>query len=211
MIGATAGICSALLPPDPVIAAIHTIIANISFGTSQVCYNTFLPGLAREQVRLSSTIRDAEPPNDTQSLLASSHHDDGPRSLVEIISPQSTALTMTTSKTSAKGSAFGSISSFLALALSLVVVRLLGSSTWSTRVVLAMTAAWWGFFFLPAWLGLPNGNEEVSMQEGGWWSLGPARIGRVITLAEIKRLPNVFTFLLAWIFPSDGTYAQQNR
>jgi UMF1 family MFS transporter len=166
MIGATAGICFALLPPDPVIAAILTTIANISLGTSVVCYNAFLPGLAREQVPLSSTITGDEPPSKTRSLLASSQYDDAPRSLVEIIPPQSTALTLTTSKISAKRSAYGSNSSSLALSLSLVVVRLLGSSTWSTRVVLAMTAAWWGFFTLPAWLGLPNGNEEASMQKG---------------------------------------------
>jgi UMF1 family MFS transporter len=211
MIGATAGICFALLPSDPVIAAVLTITANISFGTSVVCYNAFLPALAREQVFQSSTIMDDEPPNETQRLLASSQDDDVPPSLVVVIPPQLTALTITTSKISAKGSAYGSISSFLALSLSLVVVRILGSSTWSTRVVLAMTAAWWGFFTIPAWFGLPNGNEEARMQEGGWWTLGFARIGRMITLTEIKRLPNVFTFLLAWIFLSDGTYERRAR
>ncbi len=43
-------------------------------------------------------------------------------------------------------------------------------------------------------------------EEWVWLGRTYARVGRMVRWSEIKALPNLYTFLLAWIFLSDGEY-----
>jgi hypothetical protein len=84
---------------------------------------------------------------------------------------------------------------------------LMGGTTSSLRVAVGVSAIWWAVFTIPAWRGLPGGGKSVDQhRSSGVSSLahGWKRVATMIKPSEIKSLPNLFTFLLAWIFLSDG-------
>jgi UMF1 family MFS transporter len=86
-------------------------------------------------------------------------------------------------------------------------VTLMGGRTSSLRVAVGVSAIWWAVFTIPAWRGLPGGLNTVDQHRStGASSLahGWKRVAKMIKPSEIKSLPNLFTFLLAWIFLSDG-------
>jgi hypothetical protein len=84
---------------------------------------------------------------------------------------------------------------------------LMGGTTSSLRVAVGVSAIWWAVFTIPAWRGLPGGLDTVDQhRSSGVSSLahGWRRVATMIRPSEINSLPNLFTFLLAWIFLSDG-------
>lgn len=119
-------------------------------------------------------------------------------------------LSLTTSRISSVGTALGFFSGVSVLALLIVPVTLMGGTTSSLRVAVGVSAIWWAVFTIPAWRGLPGGDpsDKLAMERGMGWANGWKRVGSMIKPSEMRSLPNLFTFLLAWIFLSDGTFLQ---
>jgi UMF1 family MFS transporter len=115
-------------------------------------------------------------------------------------------LSTTISRISSIGTALGFFSGVSVLALLIIPVTLMGGTTSSLRLAVGVSAIWWALFTIPAWRGLPGGIQGQSERTLSGVSLaqGWRRVGNMIKTSEIKQLPNLFTFLLAWIFLSDG-------
>lgn len=118
-------------------------------------------------------------------------------------------LSLTTSRISSTGTGLGFFSGVAVLALLTVPVTLGQGSTASLRLAIGLSGVWWAAFTIPAALGLPSGKEgkEAARDESGqgrFLTTAWKRVGRMIVPREMRRLPNLFTLLLAWIFLSDG-------
>ncbi|ADV23204.1 UMF1 family MFS transporter [Cryptococcus gattii Ru294] len=121
-------------------------------------------------------------------------------------------LSLTTSRLSSTGTAIGFFSGVSVLTLLLVPVMALGGSTFSMRLAIGLSGVWWALFSVPTWMGLPGGapgqesDFNASQVKEAW-----LKIGRMIAPKQMRQLPNLYIFLLAWIFLSDGfhttTYA----
>ncbi|WVQ93114.1 hypothetical protein IAU59_000178 [Kwoniella sp. CBS 9459] len=118
-----------------------------------------------------------------------------------------TLLSLTTSRLSSTGTALGFLSGVSVLALLLIPVLILEGSTFALRLAIGISGIWWAIFTVPSWLGLPGGDGS-SKEQGSGRTAGLKdawkRIGRMITPSEIRKLPNLYRFLLAWMFLSDG-------
>lgn len=218
------------------------MIGNAAYGTSIVCANAFLPGLAREDPEVQvahkvvQRVEDHTADDDELELAQSrASVDDEARRLLPPVIPDrvgeaitsisttdlaephtpirpgpaahyTSLLSLTTSRISSIGTALGFFSGVSVLALLIVPVTLMGGTTSSLRVAVGVSAIWWGVFTIPAWRGLPAGepSDKLSAAEGGL-ARGWKRVGSMIRPGEIRSLPNLFTFLLAWIFLSDGS------
>ncbi|WRT69167.1 uncharacterized protein IL334_006151 [Kwoniella shivajii] len=113
-------------------------------------------------------------------------------------------LSLTVSRLSSTGTALGFLSGVSVLALLLIPVLLLDGSTFSLRLAIGLSGIWWGIFTIPSWLGLPSGNKEDRRQPVGGLKDAWKRIGNMVKLNEMEKLPNLYTFLVAWMFLSDG-------
>lgn len=227
----------------PLLTAIITVIGNAAYGTSIVCANAFLSGLARDdpEVQALSRAHQSDDSVDAHTDLEltysrASIEDEArhllPAPLPERLLPAVTAistsdlaetpaspspgpnghynalLSLTISRISSIGTALGFLSGVSVLALLIIPVTLMGGTTSSLRVAVGVSAIWWAVFTIPAWRGLPGGGKSVDQHRAtGVSSLahGWKRVATMIKPSEIKSLPNLFTFLLAWIFLSDGT------
>lgn len=133
------------------------------------------------------------------------------------------SLSLTTSRISSTGTAIGFFSGVAVLALLLLPVSLMGGSTASLRLAIALSGVWWAVWSVPAVWGLPGrvdrvgsaslgegvgmvGHKDTNEDEGWKWGDGWRRVGRMIRWKETKRLKNLFVFLLTWIFLSDGMF-----
>jgi UMF1 family MFS transporter len=229
----------------PSLTGILTIIGNAAYGTSIVCANAFLPGLAREDPAVQAAFQalpDAEAEESDLELTMSrtsldTEGEEGRRLLpspipevaASVISAISTAelanspispsdagtahahyhalLSVTTSRISSIATALGFLSGVSVLALLIIPVTLMGGTTSSLRLAVGVSAIWWAVFTIPAWRKLPGGtlSKQTQHRSGGiGLSQGWRRVGGMIKPSEIRQLPNLFTFLLAWIFLSDG-------
>ncbi|WVR08980.1 hypothetical protein IAU60_006040 [Kwoniella sp. DSM 27419] len=114
-------------------------------------------------------------------------------------------LSLTTSRLSSTGTALGFLSGVSVLALLLIPVLSLHGSTLSLRLAIGLSGIWWAAFTLPAWIGLPGGSDTDNF-ERKLTSLSEAwqRIGRLVRPSEMRKLPNLYRFLVAWMFLSDG-------
>jgi UMF1 family MFS transporter len=122
-------------------------------------------------------------------------------------------LSLTISRISSIGTALGFLSGVSVLALLIIPVTMMGGTTSSLRVAVGASAIWWAVFTIPAWRGLPGRRQSTSgATQGATAGLtqGWKRVGKMVTPSEIRSLPNLFTFLLAWIFLSDGTSSFQS-
>ena len=118
-------------------------------------------------------------------------------------------LSLTTSRISSTGTGLGFFSGVAVLALLTVPVTLGHGSTASLRLAIGLSGMWWAVFTISPAFGLPAGdgaNHFVHRESGrGVLVTAWKRVGRMIAPREMRRLPNLFTLLLAWIFLSDGT------
>jgi UMF1 family MFS transporter len=109
------------------------------------------------------------------------------------------------SRLSSTGVALGFLSGVSVLTLLVIPVTVMHGTTASLRLAIGLSGAWWAVFTVPSWLGLPSGPKEpIQGRAGEWLSTAWKRVGGMIKPREIRALPNLFTFLLAWIFLSDG-------
>jgi UMF1 family MFS transporter len=233
----------------PILTAILTIIGNAAYGTSIVCANAFLPGLAREDPVVQAAFHalpETEDESDLELVISRTsldlEQDEGRRLLpspipevaASVITAISTAeladtpispntdtahahyhalLSITTSRISSIATALGFLSGVSVLALLIIPVTLMGGTTSSLRLAVGVSAIWWAVFTIPAWRGLPGGSRTKSSDHGGngiGLGQGWKRVGGMIKPSEIRQLPNLFTFLLAWIFLSDGMSSPSN-
>ncbi|OXC64053.1 hypothetical protein AYX13_06417 [Cryptococcus neoformans] len=121
-------------------------------------------------------------------------------------------LSLTTSRLSSTGTAIGFFSGVSVLTLLLIPVMALGGSTFSMRLAIGLSGVWWALFTVPTCIGLPGGASghgsdfNASQVKEAW-----LKVGKMVVPKQIRHLPNLYTFLLAWIFLSDGfhttTYA----
>lgn len=117
----------------------------------------------------------------------------------------STLLSLTTSRLSSTGTALGFLSGVSVLTLLTVPVTLLGGSTLSLKLAIGLSGIWWALFTVLAGWGLPGGvRMSGGLGNGQWLSVAWRRVGQMVSRKEIRRLSNLFTFLFAWIFLSDG-------
>jgi UMF1 family MFS transporter len=103
--------------------------------------------------------------------------------------------------TSSLGWATGYVGGFLHLALSLVVVAVLGSTATTARVVMVFAGLWWaGFALLPLlWL---RDRAPLTAGEGNTLSAGFRQLAQ--TLRHLKAYPLTLMFLLAFLVYNDG-------
>lgn len=193
-----------------------TIAGNVAYATSIVCSNAFLPGLAREdeEVLAAADGRRGSLEEEVVRLLdpatrASLDQDLGPPSPHQesTSTHHAKVLSLSTSRLSSTGTALGFLSGLLMLIALVIPVTILQGSTASLQLAIGLTGAWWAIFTIPAWIGLPAGEREQQAEKGGkhWLIQAWSTVGRMMRWSEMKSLPNLYTFLLAWIFLSDGS------
>ncbi|WWC91101.1 uncharacterized protein L201_006042 [Kwoniella dendrophila CBS 6074] len=124
-----------------------------------------------------------------------------------------TLLSLTISRLSSTGTALGFFSGVSVLTLLLIPVLLLNGTTFSLRLAIGLSGIWWAIFTIPSWIGLPSGSSsslnEISedtstVKEKFGFKEAWKRIGHMLKPNEIRKLPNLYTFLIAWMFLSDG-------
>lgn len=120
------------------------------------------------------------------------------------------ALSRATSRISAQGIASGYAAGILLLLLALVPVKQMHGSTFSLRLAIGLSGAWWILFSIPAALWLPGGSGSRP-RGNDKWTVGSEvvsawkRLGVMLRWSQIKRLQHTFRYLAAWFLLSDGT------
>ena len=223
----------------PIVAAVLTIVGNAGYATSIVCANAFLPSLAREDpdviaagLAMDSIARNEEAEESTGRSSVDERQALLPHVLVPAITSLSTpdlagnphkdvrqdptshftkSLSLTTSRLSSTGTAFGFFSGVGVLCLLTIPVSIGHGSIASLRVAIGISGSWWALLTIPAWIGLPGGDRKDGAQHErlctgrlGWVGKAWKRVGNMVNPGEMKKLPNLFALLLAWVFLSDG-------
>lgn len=192
-------------PALPVVAAVITLVGNVCYAASIVCANAYLPSLAREDEAVEGARGDADGGDETEN---------GPEAEAEaLLAPipkpdetYSALLSRTIGQLSARGTAIGFFSGVTMLALLSIPVTIGKGSTGSLMLAIGLSGAWWAVFSVPAALGLPGGEKEPA--PAAWLSTAWKNVGSMVRPSEITQLPNLFIYLLAWIFLSDGGWTE---
>ncbi|KZV98880.1 MFS general substrate transporter [Exidia glandulosa HHB12029] len=200
---------SAFLPltstsPIWIACALFAILGNVSFGTSIVAMNAYLPDLAKGSPEVRKAWDEVEVANETylesQPLppAASDSEVDLPsaplivpppfNSVVDIdrvpahkaaVAHYNRLLSRTTSRLSSQGIALGYGAGIVLLLCTLVPVTMMKGSTFSLRLAIGLSGIWWAVFSIPAAFWLPTGR-------GG--PVDVAKEGEHVSLwVEIKR------------------------
>ena len=153
------------------LVGILAMCANVGFGASVVAMNAYLPTLsarAPEVVALRAAL-DAQRARDPvvgnalglegveTPLLAHAHAGADADGNGDARAAHDAQLSLTTARISAQGIALGYSAGIGLLLLALVPVTLMGGSTFSLRLAIALSGAWWACFSVPAALWLPAG------------------------------------------------------
>lgn len=160
------------------LAALLSVVGNVAFGLGNVCLNAYLPPMARSlAARESNQLSECD---QGASWIAS----------------QSRA----TSFISAIGIGTGYAVGICALLLCLIPVLILHGSTFSMRIAIASSGAWWALFSTPAFLLLRTTSSKPKLGltlTDGW-------MGLFHIFKEAKKLKQTMQYLLAYIFLSDA-------
>lgn len=155
----------AITPSVYVIAALLAIVGNFSFGASFVLLNSFLPLLVRyhpstqkeqfdtsseedstDRMRNSAESEEGVPQETTtdssSTLIPTPTGSQSPVSSSDGASPQ----LLLSTRISSYGIGIGYSAAVLVQVLSVGILLLMGSSTFSLRVVLFVIGAWWAIF-----------------------------------------------------------------
>ena len=221
-----------IVPKVYVLGGILAIIANVCCGASFVLLNSFLPLLVRYHPSISSktsTMTGTEPhvsaEEETQDG-GSQHMESMASSTAALLPPTAPVSNMSLTKSPPKsspelqlstqissyGMGIGYIAAVTVQTILIVIVVLLGSSTFSLKLSLFVVGAWWFIFTMPAalWLrprpGPPlNGQVTVGGKDRSWLGyIAFAWISLGKTVLRARRLKDVVFFLLAWFLLSDG-------
>lgn len=234
LIGASAAVLFLFLSsssPLWILSALFAVCANVGFGASVVAMNAYLPSLARDAPEVieaqkqlagspdgptTSTLDLAtdhalfsDPESVSAPLLGTTppdHQSPAQRAYVA-------ALSRATSRISSQGIAAGYAAGILLLLLALVPVTQMHGSTFSLRLAIGLSGAWWLLFSIPAAIWLPGASTfrgDVDDDDDKWTvraEVGAAwkRLGVMLRWSQIKRLQHTFRYLAAWFLLSDGT------
>lgn len=227
--GSIATMC--FLPTVPqviLLGSVFAIVANTCFGAGGVLLNSFLPLLVRHHPELQleepaadnsfeyeeeqadgASADDSRLIDSTSALLPTSEP------LMKVYSPSIASVTSEELRLSARISSYGVgigyLASLIVQALAITIVKLMGSTLFSLRLVVFVIGAWWLLFTIPAafWLRPRPGpplhlDPNMSKLSSGlayivysWKSLGKS-------LFHARQLRDVVLFLAAWFLLSDG-------
>ncbi|GAA5975506.1 hypothetical protein JCM11641_004289 [Rhodosporidiobolus odoratus] len=219
--GSASTILFLLLPENSVLWPLCTLlaaVANVSFGVTLVCLNSYLPELGRSSPaarRAYSSLLSARSAYNRLHVSSSSSSEDLQSAsdvVMRTADAHSAARGLATSRLSSRAIAAGYAAGIGALAALLPVVSALGggeAGTWPLRVAIAASGVWWLLGTIPAiyWLRPPSRRRDdypealrnialSSQVKQGWQGLGKM-------LGEWKKLPQTFVFLAAWFVLSD--------
>ncbi|KAI8350264.1 autophagy-related protein 22-like protein [Mortierella sp. GBAus27b] len=230
-VGATATMLIGAVPFVGLAGAL-SVVANVSFGAGIVCFNAYLPVLIPRTTTMEPT--DMDGVNVAQGAEAAHAallgDQDQPRTHEHNLSPEDldqkkkvyTEMSDQLNKDkdslmghiSAKGFASGYFGGILLLLVCLYISYRDKSSIRSLKIGIFLSGLWWFIFAALAgvWLKRRPGRElhmdERSQNRGTLWTASQyvlhswKRVGA--TIAQERKLPSAFAFLVAWFFLSDG-------
>ncbi|KIJ62467.1 hypothetical protein HYDPIDRAFT_64175, partial [Hydnomerulius pinastri MD-312] len=238
--GASAAMLFLLLSsssPLWILSAVFAICANVGFGASTVAMNAYLPSLASDspevlqaRIELDDVPRSSDEPitpsldlDTEQALISARESASAPLLGIPAMSSQTTAqkaynaaLSRATSRISSQGIASGYGAGIILLLLALIPVTKLHGSTFSLRLAIGLSGAWWLAFSIPAAIWLPNASRDQvsrdssSVKNNDHWTVRSEvvaawkRLGVMLRWSQIKRLQHTFRYLAAWFLLSDG-------
>lgn len=221
------------LPTTPsvlLLGSILAIVANTSYGATAVLLNSFLPLLVRyhpsltpaddrdsgsddqfdghsPDTQLSSDEDITNLDTSTAALLANSSNEREDQFHHDLVEAQHLSAHI-----SAMGVSIGYLAAFLVQVLAIIIVKSLGSSLLSLRLVCFVIGAWWLVFTLPvaSWMrprpGPPLAGIERQKSRAGivWTYIAYSWRSLFKTIMRARRLRDVIQFLIAWFLLSDG-------
>ncbi|KAF9977030.1 Autophagy protein 22 [Actinomortierella ambigua] len=205
------------------IVALMAVIANVSFGASVVCFNAYLPLLVRHDPTIlarEEELKEAE--EEVSRLMNSTSQEDHQlaaekeQALIAMRQQLETDKGRLSSETSSRGFAAGYFGGILMLLICLFISYKDKSSLRSLKFGIFLSGLWWAIFAFLAgrWLHSRPGRDLVletpgtNKRHGALWtasryvSYSWRRVGT--SIIQARKLPNVFAFLIMWIFTSDG-------
>lgn len=228
-IGSIATMC--FLPTVPqviLLGSIFAIVANTCFGAGGVLLNSFLPLLVRHhpELQLDDPVADTSfeyeegqadyiSPDDSRLIDSTSALLPGSDPVMKAYSPSIASVTSEELRLSARISSYGVgigyLASLIVQALAITIVKLMGSTLFSLRLVVFVIGAWWLLFTIPAAFCLrPRPGPPLHLNPNmSKWSSGLAYIGYSWkslgkSLYHARQLRDVVLFLGAWFLLSDG-------
>ncbi|KAG9084433.1 Autophagy protein 22 [Ceratobasidium sp. 370] len=195
------------------LAALWTVLSNVSFGASFVLLNAFLPVLVRNHPTVQS--------QDKTSILTDDDTDDRQMESDALLasspsrSATAAALALST-RISSMGVAIGYLAGALLQVVAIFIIRSASSPILGLELILFLVGAWWAGFSIPVamWMrprpgpplphmnGKPRAPEE--QEKIGWEAVGYAWRKLWVTIRLAKQLKDVMLFLAAWFCMSDG-------
>ncbi|RIB23047.1 autophagy-related protein 22-like protein [Gigaspora rosea] len=220
-------------PPMFLLVAIIAIIGNVCFGASFVCFNGFLPVLARnhkdvrkifdkikshiaEKKKLSNdqqisyfdddNINDQNDQSTTELLLNDNNSD---VILYNLLDNLAKTKEIISTHISARGFASGYFGGIILLCICFIISFSLHSSVFSLQIGVFLSGTWWFLFSLlvAKWLQ-PRPGPPLSLDErrkARWFDYVVYAWKKLwITISQARKLEMTFKFLIAWFFISDG-------
>ncbi|VVT57052.1 uncharacterized protein SAPINGB_P005510 [Magnusiomyces paraingens] len=215
------------------LASILAIISNSCFGAVSVCGNSFLPVLVRNHPEVLATAEDIKSQDHNNNS-----YDDQLTSednlLLEADPPKHvfdhplliTTVSKLSGAISGKGIALGYISALIVQLVTILLIKALGSSTWSLQVAVFVVGLWWLIFQIPVATllrsrpgpPLPRPKHvraHTTLRHKIHRALSRVTRGAdtyiaygwrtlYVTFREARQMRDVATFLLAWFMISDA-------
>lgn len=227
-IGAVATMLFLIITPKLyLLGALLAMISNTCFGASFVLLNSFLPVLVRRhparQYKTAGLTGETscDAPQTERLNLPDPDAENGhvadeetPLLNASISLPQekvtSVELSLAT-QISSTGIGIGYSAGLFVQCMSILIILLLGNTTFSLRLVLFLIGAWWFIFTIPAaaWLrprpGPPLPPDAKTGKKRTWIGyITQAWTSLYRTLTYALRLKDITLFLLAWFLLSDA-------
>ncbi|KAM0750426.1 MFS general substrate transporter [Meredithblackwellia eburnea MCA 4105] len=209
-----------LLPPSsPIwpVAALLALVANVSFGASIVCLNSYLPELGRSESGTVSKLGHLEEVMETLKSIRATPTSTSDELLMAnqaVAKAQDDYIfqkSLATSQISSRGVAAGYVSGIIALIVLLIPVTLMKGSTWALRCAIAGSGLCWAIGSIPALFWLRPSHTAQAMDGAHYGrprsstaSLAESWRGLGRMLREWRKLPQTFVFLGAWFLLSDS-------
>jgi UMF1 family MFS transporter len=201
-----------VVPSVYLLGALLAIIANTCLGASFVLLNSFLPLLVRHHPEAQEETFDSgpEPEEDGNSVegpLSLANSTTGLLSPAPVLFPAtSTALKLST-RISSTGIGISYAASLFVQLVSIIILLLLQSSTFSLRLVLFIIGLWWFVFTIPAalWLRPRPGPHLPAHLKTSWATyITHSWTSLYRTIRLTPYLPDILLFLSAWFLLSDA-------
>lgn len=220
------------LPVTPgvyLLAALFAIISNTCCGASFVLLNSFLPLLVRHHPKTHYVSPEATPNSHLDVPQYSDNQEDAETTLMNstasllpssgnAIEKKRTSIELQVStQISSTGVGIGYSAGLFLQCVSIIILLLMKSTTFSLRLLLFFIGLWWFLFSIPAalWLRprpgpplpkhpLSTGSSPTSRTRTwlGYISHSWLSLYRTITLA--RRLTDIVIFLASWFLLSDA-------